>query len=343
MPQSGSDNPKTPGTQTKTVSASPAAGSIVGGPAGGELLPVVATGAPLRARAGGVSLDVGQDVTEQLDAAAPAFGNVLLAIGNGLASSQKALDQGVIDAVNTLNNTKIKIVTDVVEVLGDDGLPDASKTELVTKDVSVLNFFTPTVHEWKNVSIAMDLSIGSFHEDQGLQFRKTQHAESATATGLFWGFLGWFDTDDTTKTTSVSSQRSADVAWQSGQLRVDALLGPRKTGKLPVPAAVSIGPQIFVSQGAVTETKNDGDTVTARTIDVEIEIRKADGSANPQKNITLNSGGLLPSFPDGSATGADGKMKVTLTRTLVPGFTTPFGFQLSASLGQLRKPFTVTL
>jgi hypothetical protein len=36
-------------------------------------------------------------------------------------------------------------------------------------------------------------------------------------------------------------------------------------------------------------------------------------------------------------------MKVTLTRTLVPGFTTPFGFQLSASLGQLRKPFTVTL
>src|SRR5262249_33645520 len=104
MPQSGSDNPKTPGTQTKTPEAPPPAGG-----AGGELLPVVATDGPLKARAGGVALasDVGDDVTKQLDASAPAFGNVLLSIGNGLASSQQALDQGVIDAVNTLNNTKI--------------------------------------------------------------------------------------------------------------------------------------------------------------------------------------------------------------------------------------------
>lgn len=336
------ENPTTK-TAEKDIKSPATPGALLGAMSGGALVPGGVTGSlPVRVRAGGITLDAGTEVTDQLDASVPAFGNVLRSIGDGLAISQKALDKGVIDTVNALNNTKIKVVTDVVEVLGDDGLPDVTQTSLVTNEVSVLNFFTPTVHEWKNMSVAMDLSIGSFHQEQGLQFNQVQHRGGTTGTGLFWGFLGWFDTDNATTETSVTTHRTNDVSWQTGQIRVDALLGPRNTGKLPVPASVAVGPQIFVSQGAVQDQKT-GDTITARTLDLQIEVRKADGSPNPAKNVTLASGGLLPSFPAGSATDANGQLKVTLTRTLVPGFTTPLSFQLSVSLGQLRKPFTVTL
>jgi hypothetical protein len=312
--------------------------------------PLVAARRPLRrggvlaAASGRANRDVGTDVTSALDASVPVFGNVLQAIGDGVANSQKALDDGVIASVNTLNDTKIEVMTQVVQKLGDDGLPIAGPegTDIQTRELSVLNFFMPTLHEWKNVSLAMDLTVGSFHEDQGIVFSQHQHAESVVATGLFWGFLGWFDQDTSDTRSDGSRTRSNDLQWQSGQLRVDATLGPRATNRLPVAASVSIGPQIYVTQGAVHEEKT-GPLVTARSVDMEIQVRKADGSVNPGKNIVLRSGGLLPSFTGGSATDAEGKVKVTLKRSLVPGFSAPVSFQLSAALGQLSKSFVVTL
>ncbi|HEV3037220.1 MAG TPA: hypothetical protein VHA33_05480 [Candidatus Angelobacter sp.] len=342
------DGSKTPDTKTKspkTLIGGPAPqGGIVVAAGGQEITPAADTALAAGAAApiGGITLDVGTDVTNQLNQAIPAFGNLLTAIGNGVGASQQALDQGVIQTVNTLNNTNIEVLTEVVDVLNDDGLPDASKTQLVTETVSVLNFFSPTVHEWKNVSISMDLEVGSFHQDQGLQFSQSQHKEEVTATSSFWGFLGWFDTDVSYGSQSKTVNTTQEVQWQQGQIRVDALLGPRNTGKFPVPDSVTIGPQIFISLGAVVETKT-GDVVTARAMDIQIEVRKADGSPNPTKPIVLDAGGLLPSFTGGtSSTDANGKLKATLTRNLSgsAGFTK---FPVTASLGLLRKPFTITL
>jgi hypothetical protein len=154
--------------------------------------------------------------------------------------------------------------------------------------------------------------------------------------------LGWFDTDVSYGSQSKTVNTTQEVQWQQGQIRVDALLGPRNTGKFPVPDSVTIGPQIFISLGAVVETKT-GDVVTARAMDIQIEVRKADGSPNPTKPIVLDAGGLLPSFTGGtSSTDANGKLKATLTRNLSgsAGFTK---FPVTASLGLLRKPFTITL
>jgi hypothetical protein len=345
-PDNTPEGGKTPPADVKTPSPgtiSTPAGGIVGMSSGSEPTPTGGGEVPEPfARAGGVMLDVGADVTSQLNAAVPSFGNVLGAIGNGVATSQTLLDKSVIDSVNKLKDKNITVVTEVVEVLNDDGLPDAENTNLITQNVSVLNYFSPTVHEWKSVSVSMDLSVGSFHSEQGLQFDSYQHSWGDTETGLFWGFLGWYDMDDTTDERSVTSKRTNEVAWQSGQIRVDALLGPRTMGKFPIPASISVGPQIYISQGSVQEQKA-GNVVTSRTVDLVIEVRKSDGSANPLKNIVLNSGGLIPSFPAGSKTDADGKLKVTLTRNLFPGFTAAATFIVAASLGQMRKTYTVTL
>ena len=290
----------------------------------------------------GMILDVGTDVTDQLNQAFPAFGNVLMAVGGGVAAAQKNLDKSVVDTVKKLNDTKIKIVTQVVEELNDDGLPDPAKTKLVTNDVSVLNYFTPNFYKVDFVNISMDLSVGAFHAEQGVQF--TKHQESVSAGGSYtWGFGGWFNLQYASTNQSVQIDNRQDVAWSSGQCLIDLQLGPRGGSALPVAAAINVGPQIYVTQGAVAEIKA-GETVTGRSVDLLIELRKRSGEAMQQGvNITLEAGGLLPSFPTGSSTDINGKVKVTLRRSLASATQGFQKFPISILLGSISKQFTVTL
>lgn len=135
-----------------------------------------------------------------------------------------------------------------------------------------------------------------------------------------------------------------EVAWQQGQIRVDALLGPRTTSRFQTPDRISIGPQIFLVQGAITEATSGGVT-TSRSIDLRIEVRKADGSANSGKTVVLDAGGLLPSFvgPGGATTDPSGLVTARLTRSLGAGVTGFRQFNVAVSLGQIRKTLNVTL
>jgi hypothetical protein len=263
------------------------------------------------------------DVSGQLATVAPTFGQVLGSIGTGVADSQTALDKGVVDTVKALADTDITVVTDVIQHLGDNGLPDVAQTELITQNLSVLNFFMPTVHEWKKVVLSMDLSVGAFDDEEGVSFNAEQSGGGVGGVGLFWGFLGLGETTSFDNTQSGSRNTSQEVSWSAGQVRLDATLGPRTTGKLPVPDRVVIGPQITMAQGTVKDTTTAG--VTKRSVDVLITVLKRDGSANPSQPLTLDAGPLLPSFSTtapftGSITNADGQVKVTLSRTLAaPG------------------------
>lgn len=329
----------------------PREGGIVGAPGGAVAASGGAVAAPATAASlppsGGIILGAGEDAARRLGEGAPVFGQVLESVGLAIAESQKALDEGVITGIKKLNDTKIKVVTQVVQELTEDGLPDASKTQLVTNELSVLNFFVPTFHEWKNVELAMDLTIGEFDAEQGVKFHAQQ--ESTSVGGGFsksWGFggAGWFGVSRAETEQTVNVDNLQDVSWSSGQVRVSALLGPRRTGKFPTPANVEIAPQIYVTQGGISEQKTD-DVVTSRAVDLMIEIRKRDGSTMQQGvPIVVESGGLLPDFGNtGSVTDAKGRVKVKLTRSLAGA---PKGFQkfpISVALKAKRQPFTVTL
>ena len=119
---------------------------------------------------GSASAAVADSVAAQLSDLTPSFGNILSSIGLGVARSQAALDEGVIETVKKLSSTMITVVTEVVEQLDDDGLPNVAATRLVTNDLSVLNFVTPTVHQWQHVSLSMDMSVGAMDEQTGLSF-----------------------------------------------------------------------------------------------------------------------------------------------------------------------------
>ena len=286
------------------------------------------------------------DVSGELAGLAPTFGDVLLSIGTGVADSQSALDQGLINTATQLSNTKITFVSEVIQELDDDGIPDASKTQLISSDVSLINFVSPTVHEWKHVALSMDLEVAATDYETGVSFRRDQTTEGVHAYGLFWGFLGWFDTDTIKRSTSVTTNTDRETDWARGQVRMDAMLGPRSMDKFPVPADVSIGPQIYFSQGSVTEIKS-GDTVTSRSMDMVIKVLKADGSANPSVNIEVDPDRYALSYStdgdyNGSTTNSQGEIKITLTRN-IPNARFLGAMRITAQLGQLSKTIEITL
>ena len=288
------------------------------------------------------------DVSGEIAALAPTFGDVLIAIGNGVASSQEALDRGLVETATTLSRTNITVVTDVIQELNDDGLPQLDATQLVTQEVSLINYVRPTAHEWSHVALAMDLSVGAMDSEQGMTFSRTMSSSYLANAGLFMGFLGIGVSSFRDSSTFRSSESEFEANWAEGQVRMDAMLRPRKMEGFEPPANVQIGPQIYLSQGAVTETTAGG-VVTARATELQITVRKADGSVNPNVVLEVDSGPFDPSFASGagfsgSTTNAAGLCKLTLSRTIPsPLFQRRIRSAITVNLGQIRKQIVLSL
>ena len=348
MPAKTSKQPDKPKTAAAT-DAAVAAGmtpdlerSALSRPVGGVALAGgLPAGALSRALAGEA------DVSDELAAAAPSFGAVLRSIGDAIVNSQMKLDAGVVDTVKTLDDAKITVVTDVIQKLDDDGLPMADETELITQELSALNFVTPTVHEWKHVAVSMDLEVGAMDRETGFTFSRTQKDTNLGFHGLFWGFVGWssMETDETRDVRVSSTDRETE--WSRGQVRVDAMLAPRRTTKFPVPAEVSVGPRLYFAQGASTDADADG--VITRSLALTLTVRKADGTANPGKVVSVDAGTLRVAFADtdgftGSTTNAAGQVRVTLTRTIPSVFFQAASRRsVTATLGQLSQTTSVVI
>jgi hypothetical protein len=323
-------------TATRAVARAPAAAAPVGAAPQDGGVPVGLDAATLAA-----------DVSGQLKAVAPTFGQVLKSIGSGVAASQQALDQGVIDTVKELATTNISVVTDVIQHLNDDGEPDPAQTELVSTDLSVLNFFMPTIHEWKRVAIAMDLSVGAFSEKDGLTFHARQTADGLSTFGAFWGFVGVGETHFFTNTQSSQRTHEQESSWSQGEVRLEATLGPRTTQSFPTPTQVALGPQIIFSEGAVAETPVAGAGVN-RSIDVQVKVLTHAGAANPNKAVIVEAGTLRIAFSTtapftGSTTNAQGDVLVTLTRNVPNAGAGPARVPVSVRLGDLTQTFTLTI
>lgn len=293
--------------------------------------------------------------SQELAASVPTFGNVLRSIGFSVADSQSNLDQGVLETVKQMSATQIDVITDVILELSDDGEPKPDQPPPLTQKLSLLNFFTPTVHQWQHVALSMDLTVGSFDYQHGMVFNQNIRQTDQVTFPTSWGFLGWFKTDVTadvtrTRSTDISSQFHQDTDWAEGQVRVDALLARRRTTKFPIPAEVSIGPQIFFSQGSITETKDaKSQAVTKRTTTVTVTVYKRTGEANGNIPLDPDAGGLLVSPVTsgkftGNVTNADGQIQLTVSRDLTDLPTiAPVDGKLTITLGQMTKSTKVRI
>ena len=309
-------------------------------PQGGFDLGLMPTGHGMLAQAGEA------DVGDELLGLAPAFGDVLESVGMAVAESQAALDKGLVETAKKLSETKVKVVTEVIQNLDDDGLPNIEDTEIVTNEVALINYITPTVHEWKNVSLAMDFSVGELSAERGVTFEQKQSSFGVSGGGR-WGFGGWFNVGGGYSKTSTEVESEYEADWARGQVRVDAMLAPREVEGFPVPAEVTIGPQIYLAFGSINETVAD-DVVTERSVDVLVKVLKDSGAANPDAPIEIDSpypvsfettGG----FTD-NTTNSKGEVKFTVKRELTNSFfSRSRQVTLTARLGNIKKDFKVTL
>lgn len=289
------------------------------------------------------------DVSGELAAMAPTFGDVLMAMGNGIATAQEALDRGLVETARQLSATRITVVSEVVQELNDDGLPNPAATQLVSTDVSLINYVNPIAHEWKHVALSMDMSVGAMDSERGMSFSQSSRSSGTHAYGLLWGTLGWFDMESSRSSSSGERRTDYEADWASGQVRMDAMLGPRRTDRFSAPAEVSVGPQLYFSLGSVIETANAEGDVTARAIDVIIKARKANGAVNPSVNIEVDPAHYGISFAStggfsGSTTNAQGEVKITLTRNISsPRFLASTRGRVTVNLGQIKKYLEISL
>lgn len=286
------------------------------------------------------SLGLEADVTPGLKEIAPTFGDVLLAVGQGVVDSQAALDASLVETTKELSKTKVTVVTDVIQVLNDDGLPDASKTKLIQHEVSLVSLVNPECHEWKRVAVSMDFAVGALDSERGMTF--TQRQGSSSFRGGAWAFGGWFDHSSQSSSVTVTQRDHTEANWATGQLRVDASLAPRRTEKFTAPSQVAIGPQIFFAQGQ-TGRELDGDTEIRRSLPVTVSVLKASGAPNPNQSLSIECDQFAFSFVDddtfdGSRTNAGGQIKLIVTREIPNArFATPVKAELRVRLGAITR------
>gem|GEM_PF-1597321 len=292
--------------------------------------------------------DVASTVASKLDAIAPTFGEILKSVGTGVAKAQRALDDSVRDTVKKLSDTKIDVVTDVIQRVDDDtGLPlEPVADDLIKQKLSVLNFITPSVHEWKYVALSMDMSVGGFNSKTGMTFSSASFNTSRGSSGLFFGFVGVGTTTASAAFNSVRSNVEREMEWASGRVQLDAMLGPRRTTKFPVPASVEVGPQIFSAQGKTTDVKVGAGTsavLTERNVEVTITVLKTSGEPNSGKNPSIDAPGLLREAVAGGTTDAQGKVKYRLRRFYNNGAQAFGTFPFTVRLGGIVRRFSVDL
>ncbi len=281
---------------------------------------------------------------------APTFGDVLKSIGLAVAESQKALDDSLVTTAQKLSETTIKVVTDVVQVLDEDGRPDPTASEIITEEMSLVNFVPPTPHMWNHVAVSMDMSVGEITSESGFTFKQKQ--TNVNVGGGWFSVFGWFAGGSAShSSTEMNVKSETENKWATGSVRMDAELGSRPSDKLPVGAEIATGPRITFSQGAVKEEKRTG--FLRRSMELTVEVRKDTGEPNPNKVLEVDVAPFSFSFVNdaasspkltGSTTNTAGVIKVLLTRDVpVNNPLTPTKGTVRVKLGQIRKQFEVTL
>lgn len=323
------------GAAELTLSTAPGEATLPVAPAGGQLQ------ASLPAFLGG-SL-AGGDAIDRFAGAVPSFGNVLLAIGTGVAESQEELDRSLVETVDELQKKTITVVTDVVQELDDRGLPVPGAPTLVTEEVSLVNYVPPTQQLWERVSLSMDMTVAGMSAEHGMVLERQQTHAAASASS--WGFWGWAGGSATQSSSEQAYRSSSDMQWSSGQVRMDAVLGTRRLEKLPVGAEVQIAPRIDFSQGAAVELAVTPQ-VTRRQVQVTVQLRKANGAVNPGQALAISSDGLGMAFaPEhGSDTDAGGRTVLLLYRDFPKNaVAAPVTGTVTVRLGQIARTLDVTL
>jgi hypothetical protein len=280
-------------------------------------------------------------VGDELGRSGLAFGDLVKRTGQAIADTQNKLNSTAATTASALATTLVDVIALQEKVYDDQGtLTDINNH---TSQLPLINFIDPVVYQWSRVHL------------QGLYFarewasaseRQTEsHVSSGGAGqgGLLLILGAGYNYNKQSDVTSQSTQATTSD-YAVGQMRMNALLEPRKDIGVPKPIQVIQGPYLSIVAGEIQPVM-DGGRLVARTMSVLVEYHRRDGTAIPGKIISVETDGVPWAYvtTDGQ-TDNNGRVEITLRRDFLDedADTSPQDTVVSTRIGMVQNNTTVT-
>lgn len=282
------------------------------------------------------------DVSDELNRAGVAFGDLVRLTGQAVADTQNRLNATAAASATALAGTLVDVIALQESVYDDQGNLDERVSH--TLKLPLVNFIDPVVYQWSQVRLQ-----GLFY---AREFAGATEASSSSFTaggasgqGGFLVILGGGRT--TRSSTSIdqttTTDQTTDVSF--GRIRMNAMLQPRRDVSVPKPAQVIQGPRLAIVQGEISDVLEEG-VLVARTMSLLIEYHRRNGQAIADKAISIESPGVVWEYAEGSTgrTDAEGRLQLVLRRDFLDeeADRTPLDFIISGRVGMVQATTTVT-
>lgn len=264
------------------------------------------------------------NITDEVKDIGPAFGNFVESVGMAVAKAQAELDKTLRETAKMLSEQTIDVIA-VWEQQLSDSTGEMEQGFAKKEKMPLINYIMPTAYQWSRVYLEADMKVSEFNADHGFNIQQKSHNFNANARasyGLFGGFSagGGMSYGYNSSDTNVHSSASIDTA--AGNVRMEATLEPRGDIQVPRPYVVQKGPRlkVYIQDVKPIETADPNDAnkkiITGREATLKVELRKANGDPNTNKNIEFRVDQPLVTFstPNGTKTNPDGEVTLILKR-----------------------------
>ena len=231
------------------------------------------------------------DVTQQLQSAAPAFGDLLRTLAHSAAVTQTALNESALESLKTLASQQVEIPVLVEQELDDYGVPTTATIR--TQSVPLTSLIEPSRQMVNELTVQMDMRVESFDATSGVRFNQNMASAGVSYKRHGFGF------GVSVNNTNVNAQFSNLSNFSSGSVLVSMEIGDEGGFVVPAPLEYGIGANLMINVLGVAQTVNTSTatppvTTVIRTATISVKQAKTDGSV-----IALGQGQYTVAVPPG--------------------------------------------
>lgn len=279
----------------------------------------MASSPSLPADLGATSLDVpgfSTNAGQSMERAGTSFGELIKGVGKAVADTQRSLAESSARTTEALASTTVNIIAVRSVTYDDNGT--ISGTQSFVRKLPLIDFVDPTFYQWTQVRLQGQFFIQELASTTSAEAKRYEGRDNSEQHGLFVFFGGGQNKiGSTSTTTTVDTQ--VDQAQAFARVRMFAQLNPRTDVGVPRPTLAVRGPSVQIIQGEIADLPTPGaNPLTARTMELLIQLRKPDGTAIAGKSVSVETDGIPWEFSAGDTSDASGNIPITLTRSFLP-------------------------
>lgn len=278
---------------------------------------------------------------DELERAGLAFGDLVQGVGQAVAATQQELNETGAALATTLAETVVDVIA-VQELQYDDNGELVSPTTSHTRPLPLISFIDPVFYQWRYVRLQGQFFASEFAGATESSSSSTTTSSNYGQTGLGY-ILGVGYNANTSRSSSSTTNTDSTSDMSFGSVRMNAMLEPRTDVKVPPPRQSFVGPSITVLSGEIADEIDSG-VVTARTMNVTLELRRRSGAAIAGKALSVETSGVPWEFVNAGTTNAQGRVEIQLRREFptAEADRTPTQVIVTARLGMVSTDTTVT-